>query len=259
MTGHFHYQDPYPENSTGVLLLHGLGTDSTSWMLQFGGLNSAGFRPIAPDIIGFGQSPYDGRGWSVARVAGLLKDFIIGFGIGPVHVVGLSMGGVLAQQFAIDYPHLVRKLVLASTFSALRPANFNQGLYFLARLLVVHTMGLRAQSKIVSKRIFPNPDQAQLRELVEMQIASANPAVYRAAIRGLGFFNSSGKLKNIKKPVLVIGGENDTTVSVRLQRRLAEGIPGAVQVIVPEGGHALSIDHSELFTAQLVKFLSAPE
>ncbi len=89
-----HYLDPNPSGHPVVLLLHGLGADSSSWTLQIPALTGAGFRPIAPDTPGFGHSPYDGAGWSIPRVAAGLAELLEEIHTGPVHVVGLSMGGI---------------------------------------------------------------------------------------------------------------------------------------------------------------------
>ncbi len=145
MNNRLHFLDPNPGGSPAVLLLHGLGATGASWTLQLPALTQAGFRPIAPDAPGFGNSPYDGRGWSIPRAAAQMADLLDDLHTGPVHVVGLSMGGVMAQQFAHDFPHLTRKLVLVSTFSALRPDNFSGWSYFLRRAFAVLVLGLRAQ------------------------------------------------------------------------------------------------------------------
>src|SRR5512140_3794283 len=126
----FHVLDPNPNGFPVVLLLHGLGANGSSWSFQFDALKSAGMRPIAPDVPGFGESKYDGTGWNFKKIAQELADLVIGMETGPVHVVGLSMGGVIAQQFALDFPKLVRRLVLVSTFSVLRPSGISQWFYF---------------------------------------------------------------------------------------------------------------------------------
>lgn len=238
-----------------MLLLHGLGANGSSWSLQFEPLISAGLRPLAVDIPGFGESRYDGRGWNFKRIAHILADLIIELQAGPVFVMGLSMGGVIAQQFALDFPELVRKLVLVSTFAVLRPANLSQWIYFVQRAVVVHTVGLATQSKIVARRVFPESEQAGLREVAEKQIASADSRAYRAAMRNLGLFNSRSRLREIKAPTLVISGANDSTILPLRQKVLAEGIPGAKHVIIPNAGHAVSIDQFEAFNGILVKFL----
>lgn len=249
------FLDPNPTGKPVVLLLHGLGANSSSWTLQFDTLIAAGMRPIAPDSPGFGASRYDGRGWNFNRVAGDLAELLKELRINQVHLVGLSMGGVIAQQFALDYPQLVSKLVLVSTFSKLRPSNWSQWLYFAQRMLLVHSVGLASQSKVVASRVFPAPDQQALRDMAAEQFSSADPRAYRAAMRNLGLFNSSQRLPEIKIPTLVITGANDSTVTPSRQKELAENISGARQVIIPGGGHAVAIDQSESFNAILLEFL----
>ncbi|MDX9992003.1 MAG: alpha/beta hydrolase [Anaerolineales bacterium] len=250
-----HYLDPTPSNTPGVLLLHGLGANGTSWALQLDALQQAGFRPIAPDLPGFGDSPYDGSGWNFKRMAALLAELVSGLDAAPVHLVGLSMGGVIAQQFALDYPQHVRKLVLVSTFSFLRPTSLAQWLYFIQRVLIVHSLGLEQQANLVSKRVFPGPGQEELRRMAEAQIASADPRAYRAAMRCLGLFDSRKRLATIKTPTLVVSGADDSTVPLLHQKRLVELISGARQVILPQAGHAPPIDQAEAFNRHLLGFL----
>lgn len=247
--------DPDDSNNPGILLLHGLGANASSWTLQLDALIEAGFRPIAPDLPGFGDSAYDGQGWNFKRIATLLADLVTRLNAAPVHLVGLSMGGVVAQQFALDYPQHVRKLVLVSTFSVLRPKSIAQWFYFLQRVLVVHTLGLEQQAKIVAKRVFPHPEQAELRRMAEEQIASADPRAYRAAMRCLGIFDSRKRLSQIAAPTLVITGADDSTVPPAAQTRLAEAIPNARQVILPNAGHASAIDQAEGFNRHLLEFI----
>jgi len=251
-----HYLDPNPAGAPAVLLLHGLGANCSSWMLQFEPLSAVGMRPLAPDAPGFGQSRYDGRGWSFKRVAAELARWLDELQTGPVYLVGLSMGGVIAQQFVLDYPQLVRKLVLVSTFSALRPESLSQWSYFIQRLVIVHTLGLKQQSGIVAHRIFLEPDQEALRQMIVAQITSADPRAYRAAMRSLGLFDSRRRLLEIRVPALVITGACDSTVSPARQRRLAEGLPGARQFIIPQAGHAVAIDQFAAFNSVLLEFLA---
>lgn len=250
-----HFLDPGDPNSPGVLLLHGLGADGTSWALQLDALISAGLRPIAPDLPGFGQSAYDGRGWSLQRMAALLAELVTGLDAAPVHLVGLSMGGVVAQQFALDYPQHVRSLTLVSTFSVLRPKNLSQWLYFIQRFLVVHTLGLEQQAKLVARRVFPSPEHAELRRMAEKQIASADPRAYRAAMRCLGLFDSRKRLSEIRIPALVVTGADDSTVPPERQSLLAQSIPDARQVVIPNAGHAAAIDQAEIFNRHLLEFI----
>ncbi len=236
-------------------MLHGLGANCSSWTLQFEALGDMGFRPIAPDLPGFGSSAYDGKGWSIKRSASLLAELVDELEVGHVDIVGLSMGGVVAQQFALDFPAKVRKLVLVSTFSALRPSSLSEWVYFFQRALIVHLLGVKTQASFVARRVFPHENQAGLRKMAEEQIASADPRAYRAAMSGLGLFNSTGMLKSIHIPTLVVSGEDDSTVPPGRQAVLANSIPGSRQVIIKQAGHALTIDQYEEFNGLLLKFL----
>lgn len=250
-----HYLDTNPTGNPAVLLLHGLGADASSWTLQIPSLTSAGFRPIAVDIPGFGQSPYDGRGWSIRRVARDAADLLDELQTGPAHVLGLSMGGTVAQQFALDTPHLTRRLVLVSTFAVLRPDNLSGWLYFIQRFFLVNTLGLPAQAKVVAQRVFPDPRHEELRKILVETISRADPRAYRKAMASLGLFNSMKWLSKINAPTLVVTGEDDTTVNPARQRLLVEGIPNVRQVIIPDAGHAVPVDQPDLFNQELVAFL----
>lgn len=249
------YLDPNPSADKSVLLLHGLGANGASWALNLPPLIAAGFRPLAPDLPGFGLSPYDGQGWSFKRSASQVADLMNELNLKKVDLVGLSMGSILAQQFAMDYPHLTNKLVLVSSFAALRPSNLSQWGYFIQRALAVHLIGLPAQAKLVAKRVFPAAEQADLRKMAEAQIGSANPQAYRAAMRALGTWDSRLRLNLIKAPTLIVSGENDTTIPLLRQSQLASLIKDARQVIVKNANHAVPIDQPDAFNQLLGEFL----
>ena len=250
-----HYLDPNPAGHPTVLLLHGLGADVSSWTLQMPALTGAGLRPMAVDTPGFGRSPYDGHGWNIRRMAAEMASLVEELQTGPVHVVGLSMGGTIAQQFALDHPQLTRRLVLVSTFAALRPDSLSGWFYFMQRFLVVNLLGLPAQAKVVAQRVFPDPRYTQLRERLVETISHADPRAYRKAMVSLGLFNSVKRLGEIKVPTLIVTGADDTTVSPARQRMLVEAIPGACQVIIPDAGHAVPVDQAERFNRELLAFL----
>jgi pimeloyl-ACP methyl ester carboxylesterase len=251
----YHVADPNPSGKPPILLLHGLGADGTSWSLQFPALIEAGFRPLAPDAPGFGGSAYDGGGWNIRRVAMQMAGLLEELGTGPVHVVGLSMGGTIAQQFALDFPQLTKKLVLVSTFSVLRPDDFSGWAYFIRRLASVLTMGQAAQAQMVAWRVFPDPKDQELREMFLASVRRADPRAYRSAMIALGLFNSTRRLREIHVPTLVITGANDSTIRPARQRLLLQGIQGARQVVIQDAGHAVSVDQAEQFNRALLEFL----
>jgi 3-oxoadipate enol-lactonase len=250
-----HYIDENPDAVDTVLLLHGLGATCTSWQLQIPPLTGAGFRCIAPDVSGFGQSNYAGGGTSVAKLAQPIHGLLSERGIDCAYVVGISMGGTLALQMALDYPQQVKKLVLVNTFAHLQIASARLWPYYLLRFILVHTLGLRTQARTVALRIFPRPEQEVLRQALIEQILQADPRGYRAAMRALARFDVRDRLAEIKMPALVVTGENDTTVLPPNQHLLADGIAQARQVVIPLAGHALTVEQPELFNQILFDFL----
>ena len=250
-----HFLDPNPTGKPVVLLLHGLGADGSSWTLQLPALSRAGFRPLAPDAPGFGGSPYDGGGWNIRRVAAQMAGLLEELGGGPAHIVGLSMGGVIAQQFALDFPQLTKKLVLVSTFSVLRPQDLSGWAYFIRRAASILTLGLEAQAQVVARRVFPDPKDQELRAMYLAVVSRADPRAYRRAMAALGLFDSRRRLGGIHAPTLVLTGADDSTVSPDRQELLARAIPGAQQVVISHAGHAVSVDQPEQFTQAMLGFL----
>ncbi|MFQ5406981.1 MAG: alpha/beta fold hydrolase [Anaerolineales bacterium] len=249
-----HYLDENPSGVQPVLLLHGLGATGESWAMQIPALVEAGYRVIAPDARGFGRSTYPGC-TSVAAMAEDMAGLLAALGVDAAHVVGISMGGTIALQLALDYGARVQRLALANTFARLRPDGPGGWFYFGLRLVLVHTLGLETQARAVVKRVFPQPEHEQLRAGLRAQIAQADPRGYRAAMRALARFNVEARLNEIRAPTLVITGENDTTVDPNYQRVLAARIPGAQHVVIPAAGHGVIGDQPEAFNRVLFDFL----
>ena len=250
-----HYADHNPSGQRNILLLHGLGATCDSWLMQVPILVEAGYHVIAPDSRGFGKSSYPGGKVEVADFTSDLTALLSHLDIPKTDVIGISMGGVLAQQFILDHPQKVRKLILVNTFAVLKPDNLSQFIYFLLRRILVYTVGIGKQGEAVAKRIFPHPEQAELRRHLIEQISQANPAGYRATMQALARFNSTSRLGEIQSPTLVITSSEDSTVSPHRQRILAENIPNAKQVAIPGANHAVTVEFPGQFNRTMLDFL----
>lgn len=251
-----YYDDQSPEGSPCVILLHGLGATSESWAFQVPVLMNHGYRVLVPDSRGFGRSTYPGTGHSIKDLAGDIIYILDHESISSTHLVGISMGGAIALQLACDYSHRFDKLVLVNTFAHLQPNSIKSQLYFLIRFVLIHILGLQTQARFVAGRLFPGPEQDYLRQTFIEQIMQSDPKGYRASMRALSRLNLTQQLHRIPHQTLVITGENDFTVSPRLQRQLAEFIPKASQEIIPGAGHAVTVEKPDQFNRVLVDFLS---
>jgi 3-oxoadipate enol-lactonase len=166
------------------------------------------------------------------------------------------MGGVIAQQLLFEFPQMVHKLVLVNTFTVLRPDNLSGWAYLVGRFVMVHTVGLPTQAKVVARRIFTLAEQEELRQMLITTITQSDPHAYRAAMRALALFDSRKRLSEINVPTLIITGDRDTTVPPPRQKLLVDGIPGARQVIIPVAGHAVIVEQPEAFNRELMAFLN---
>lgn len=246
-----------PQGQKTIVLLHGLGVTSESWPLQALALAGSGYRVLCPDIPGFGRSIWQERSWNLRIVSNNLADWIQQQANNPVDLVGLSMGGVIAQLICLERPHLVRRVGLVNTFARLAGARPGQVIYFLRRFFLVGIFGLKAQADLVARHIFPGESQEVYRQELVRQILQSDPRIYTSALISLGLVNLEKRLGEIRKLVLVISGEGDTTVPVQIQERLVKRIRDARQVIIPNAGHAVIVEQSEQFNRVLLEFLTA--
>lgn len=237
-----------------IVFLHGLGSCGEDWMLQtlfFAG----GFRVIAPDLRGHGRSGKPRGAYSAALFASDVVALLDALSIDRAHVVGLSLGGMVAQQVAIDFPRRVRSLSLTNTFAHLLSGSVIDLARLVRRGLISLALPLERSAPRVAAELFPYPHQAELRRLTVQRLAGNEPAAYRASIAAIRRFDSRRDLGRIASPTLVVSGDRDRTVPRSRQRELACGIRGARWEIVRDSGHATPIDQADVYNALLAAFL----
>jgi len=251
-----HYFEYNQDSHQTILLLHGLGASGESWGYQIRPLIENGYHILAPDLRGFGQSSYRRAQRYISAMAMDIAALIHHTASQPAVIAGISMGGVVALQLILDHPGLVDKGVLVNTFARLRTQNSGTRFYFILRFLSVYLLGVQRQSRIVAKRIFPREYQSEVRVELIRQIGQADPRGYKATMFALATFNVISRLPEINKPILVITGENDSTISPSSQEELARNIHEARQIIIPNSGHGVIADQSELFNNALIEFIN---
>jgi 3-oxoadipate enol-lactonase len=247
--------DPAPQNSKIILLIHGLGADSSSWQLQFADLIENGFRPIAIDIPGFGRSKYPYRRWTIRKTAYLITNQIIDQYPGKITLLGLSLGGVVEQQIIKLRPEKIEKAIFVSTFARLRLKKSNNLHYLNQRFVQVLSGNFSLQAKSVADRIFPLAEQKELHDYLYDQIIHANPRIYRQAMIALAAFNSRLWMRKILFPCLVITGTKDSTVTIENQKELVNILKNVKWVEIEGGGHAVNVDHNKEFNKILINYL----
>lgn len=250
-----HYSDHNRNGNPVVLLLHGLGVNSDSWQMQIPALVKAGFRILAPDMRGFGRSTSPAGLCNPGIMAEDMVAFMDGLAINSSHLIGISMGGTVALQLAIERPTMVESLILTNTFAKLRPRKFTLWIFYVVRLFLVHILGMEIQADFVAKRLFPDPDQELLRGAFRTQVKQANPQGYRSIMRSYLRYDLSDQVNSIQVPTLVITGERDTIIPPGIQVEMAEKIPNAEHIFIANAGHAVSIEQPQEYNSIILTFL----
>jgi 3-oxoadipate enol-lactonase len=226
-----------------ALFLHGLGGSRTSWDAQLATLG-AFRRCVAWDMPGYGASA--GSPSSFEELADAAADLVLTLADGAseaVDVVGLSMGGMIAQHLALRHPHLVRSLVLLDTSPAFgldgsRPDEWlRQRLAPLAAGISPAAMAPQVLTSIAGPA------------LTDDRLADAVAAMGRidgdalaTACRTLVTHDTRDRLATITCPTLVAVGELDDETPAAYSRVLHEAIPGSRLVVLPGVGHLANIE-----------------
>jgi pimeloyl-ACP methyl ester carboxylesterase len=238
----------------GVLFLHGLGSCSEDWGLQIPVVNGR-YLILTLDLPGHGRSSQP-EGWPsiedmALQIASVVKEHVEL----PVHVVGLSLGGAVAMQLALDHPEAVRSLTLVNTFAKLHSGSSG----FFRKLVRIAFVVLGRMDQVgrwVAAGLFPEPDQELLRQAAAERIASNPSGAYLRSIWAATRFDIRDRLHEINTPTLIVAGEIDQTISMEAKRELADNIPGANLVVIPDSGHATPLDAVEEFNRTMLEFLS---
>ncbi len=240
--------------SIPVVFIHGLGSSAEDWFMQFGAFGRH-FRCIAVDLRGHGLSDKPAGNYSVQVFASDVAMLLAATGAGPAHIVGLSLGGMVAQQLGIAHPHVVRSLALLNTLPGVWPPAPEILRVGLGRFRPGAAPSMEDIAHSVALSLFPRKEDVLLRHMTEQRIAENDPDVYRRATLAVARFRPGGSLRKIACPVLILAGDCDRVVPGTYQARLREGIAHAQYVTVSGGGHACNIDYADEVNAAVLKFL----
>jgi 3-oxoadipate enol-lactonase len=209
---------------------------------------------ITPDLRGHGQTPLAGRSVTIAQMAADVVELLDRLDARPAHVLGLSMGGCVALNLALDRPAYVRSLILVNTGAALRLSKWRY-LRGMQRIVAILAGGSSAMARVVAQGLFPDPDQASLRQEAISRLSRADRWSYLAAVIAILRFDVRPRLAEIHCPTLVIAGAEDSTVGPQPPRFLAEHIPSARLAVIPNSRHVTPADQPEGFNRTVLDFL----
>jgi pimeloyl-ACP methyl ester carboxylesterase len=251
----------YEEAGRGepLLMIMGISGDLQGWALQVPEL-SKHFRVITYDNRGAGRSSAPDRPYSIKQMAGDACALLDHLGIAKTHVLGFSMGGYVAQEFAIAHPERVNKLILLATAPSIDG---------FGRVLVRSLMDMRRSSMsreqfvramapfLYSPELLDDEDRYERAILnsVSNPYSQSDVGFLRQAEAILDF-DASDRIANVKSPALVVVGKDDILVPPRNSEKLAKLLPSATLKEL-SGGHIGCIEYPAEYNGAFLEFLSA--
>ena len=242
-----------------VVFVHELGMDHTMYVAQFEELPE-NYRCLAVDLRGHGRSDCPPGPWTMQDLVVDLIRFIESTNAAPAHIVGLSLGGMVAERLAIQREDLVRSLVLIGCNADSEHPEWAQ----LYRMFQTRIEDEGVVSEEVARDTLPvyygqNYIDAQP-DAIEIHVDRLKKMKPVAVIEGLRAVLERDsvieRLGEITVPTLVIHGEQDSSISMLRAEALAEGIDGAELIKVPEVGHMVPVEAPDLVNEALSGFFS---
>ena len=241
-----------------VVLVNGLADDLETWSGQVPALVEAGYRVLSFDNRGIGLSDKPLGPYTTAMFAADTKALVDHLEIADFHLLGVSMGGMIAQEYACAHPDDLRSVTLACTYAA--PGPFCSRMFnFWADMASV--MGVPAVMRDVTlwaftPEFFENrPDEAAEFEIAMRYLDQPTPA-YLAQLHSIQTHDATARLGSLNVPTMVLAGETDILIPVELSRRLHALIPGARWATTP-GGHACLWEYPDPFNRAFLAFIAS--
>ena len=255
----------YEQHGSGpeLLLIMGLGAHLGAWVQQTP-VFAKQFHVTVFDNRGAGRSSAPAEPYSIRGMAEDTAALLAALGIARAHVVGASMGGMIAQELAIAYPERVDRLVLACSRARDRGG--------LRRVLAPAQMALRgAELEPVQRALMEMPwsythafmsEPRRVRaalSYLEQDAYPIRPDAYRRQLEAVLAHDTLDRLGRIAAPTLVLVGAEDILTPVAEAEELARGIPGARLQVLPRGGHAFFAEYAADVNRAVLDFLTGPE
>jgi 3-oxoadipate enol-lactonase len=241
---------------SNLVLIHGAGDNLEMWYNQVPAF-SRSYRVIAYDVRGSGKTESPEGKYSVSLLAQDAYQLMKAIGVPEAYFLGYSMGGRIATELALNYPELVKALVLASSSPGLTQPPPEALGRRRSTLELLDKGDMKAFAEAMTREAFSpgfeSSHPAEFKEYMKVKLQNKPDGIVR--IMRLGRPRSSPNLSKIKCPVLLVVGENDWIMGLAQGEEAHEAIPGSKLVVLPTG-HAAPIESPDKFNVAVVEFLN---
>jgi 3-oxoadipate enol-lactonase len=237
-----------------VVLVHAIGCDHRMWDALAPSL-AADYRVIRVDVRGHGASPVAPRPYTLDVLADDIAALLDRLAAPRAHWVGLSMGGMIGQAFALRHADRLARLVIANSTSSYGPEGRKM---WEARAKLVEDGGVAAIRDMVASRYFSDAFRAAQPDSVDevMRRFVQTPAQgYLGCCDAIAALDFSRDLGRIAAPTLVIGGGADAGTPPAMSQAMAKAIPGATLAVIPGAAHLSAVEKPAEFNALVREFL----
>ena len=241
-----------------VVLIPGFAAGRWIWFKQTGDLSQT-FRVILFDPRGVSASDKPEGPQTISLLADDVAHLLQTIGVASAHIVGASFGGFVAQEFALKYPSMTRKLVLCCT-SFGGPNHVVPAPETL--LALASTKGLNSEERMRANLLlaftpeFVQTHVDEIDHIVHLRATNDVPEhIYLSQLQAAMSFNVESRLAEIKCPTLILSGDADVIVPVQNSLNLAAKIPGAQLQIIKGGSHTFFIEQAHEFNQRISDFL----
>ncbi len=213
------------------------------------------YKVLRYDTRGHGQSSAPAGAYTLELLADDLHGLLQALGVQSTHFVGLSMGGMIGQAYALKYPGMLRSLALCDTTSSYPAAA--DGIWA-ERIKTVETQGMEAVVESTLARWFTEPYRRAHPEAVEKVAAMirATPAPgFVGCSHAIRKINFTARLEQIRCPALVIVGKDDPGTPVAMAEEIHRALPGSELAVIPSAAHLSNLEQPDAFNRALADFL----
>lgn len=237
-----------------VTLSHSLACNLHMWDDQMAVLTKH-YKVLRFDTRGHGQSSAPPGPYTLEQMADDVKGLLDALGIKQTHWVGLSMGGMIGETFALKYPGVFRSLVLADTTSR-RPPNADQ--MWGDRVKLAQDKGMGALVESTLARWFTEPYRNTHQDVmarIGAAIRDTPVAGFAGCCQAIARIDLLDRLHEIKCPVLIMVGDQDHGTPPEMARQIHQNLPGSELQIIASAAHISNIEQTAVFNKALLDFL----